>query len=289
MIRLASDLHLEFHQDHFKSGGYPYALSLMNDILTPLPDDKNSILILAGDILLIKHIDDYDNFFKIISERFKTVLWVFGNHEWFKSTMKPERMIETKEKMAMYGNIHILNNEIYEDEYYHFIGTTLWSDIKKGDYMTALDVIAVSYDFKKINFKEGQLYSKLRPRHVTKMFMDNERFIQDALLKMKDSKKKKVVISHHPPTEKAITPYMKQHPDFWSDFGNIKFSYLVDNDIVPDLWVHGHVHETQDVKEVGLDIVSNARGYDDVTKSGESMLNKKFNPNFIIDLYKLSA
>lgn len=284
MIRLASDLHLEFLQDKFKTGGYAYAVSFLNDILTPLPKDKETVLILAGDILLLKNINDYDQFFTVISERFKTVLWVFGNHEWFKITMKPERVSEAKAKMATYGNIHILNNEAFEDEHYHFIGTTLWSDIKKGDYMTALDVVAVSYDFKKINFQEGQRYSKLRPRHVTKMFMDNERFIQDELLKIKDSQKKKVVITHHPPSEKAITDRMKLHPDFWSDFGNVKFGYLVENDIVPDLWVHGHVHEKQDIKEGDLDIVSNARGYDELTKSGESMVNKNFDPDFVIDL-----
>lgn len=284
MIRLVSDLHLEFHQAQFKAGGYPYAVSLLSDILKPLPSDAKSVLILAGDILLLKNINDYDNFFKVVSERFKTVLWVFGNHEWFGNKMKIERIISVKEKMASYGNIHILNNETYEDEDYHFIGTTLWSDIKKGDYMTALDVVAVSNDFKKIDFKEGSRYSKLRPRHVTKMFMDNEKFIQAELLRLKGSPKKKVVITHHPPTEKAITDRMKLHPDFWSDFGNVKFSYLVDHDIVPDLWVHGHVHEKQDIKEGDLDIISNARGYDDLTKSGESMLNKGFDSSFVIDL-----
>jgi predicted phosphohydrolase len=284
MIRLVSDLHLEFHQAQFEAGGYPYAVSLLSDILKPLPDDDKSVLILAGDILLLKHINDYEHFFTVISERFKTVLWVFGNHEWFGNKMKIERIIAAKEKMLPYGNIHILNNETYEDEDYHFIGTTLWSDIKKGDYMTALDVVAVSNDFKKIDFKEGNRYSKLRPRQVTKMFMDNEQFIQAELLRLKGSPKKKVVITHHPPTEKAITDRMKLHPDFWSDFGNVKFSYFVEHDIVPDLWVHGHVHEKQDIKEGELDIISNARGYDDFTKSGESMLNKGFDPNFVINI-----
>jgi len=284
MIRLASDLHLEFHQDYFKTGGYEYALALLNDILKPLPTDKKTVLILAGDILLIKNISDYGHFFKIISERFETVLWIFGNHEWFKNKIKPERMQEIKEKMSIYGNIHILNNETFENEHYHFIGTTLWSDIKKGDYLTAQDVVAVSYDFKKIDFLEKGHYSKLRPRHVTKMFMDNEKFIQAELLKIKSSKKAKVVITHHPPTEKAITDRMKLTPDFWSDFGDVKFSYLVEHDIVPDLWVHGHVHEKQDIKEGDLNIISNARGYDDVTSSGESMLNKDYDPSFMLDL-----
>lgn len=284
MIRLASDLHLEFHQDHFKSGGYEYAVSLLNDILNPLPDDKKTVLILAGDILLIKNINDYDNFFKVISERFKTVLWIFGNHEWFKNKIKPERIISTKEKIAAYGNIYILNNETFEDEHYHFIGSTLWSDIKKGDYLTARDVVAVSYDFKKIDFNEKGHYSKLRPRHVTKMFMDNEKFIQAELFKIKESKKIKVVITHHPPTEKAITDRMKMTPDFWSDFGDVKFNYFVEHGIVPDLWVHGHVHEKQDIKEGELDIISNARGYDDITLSGESMLNPDYDPSFMLDL-----
>jgi len=283
MIRLASDLHLEFHLEQFIADNADYSKKMASTIFPNLPTDKETVLVLAGDIILIKNLEVYFNFFEILSEQFKEVLWIFGNHEWFKNKMKPERLIEIKQKMAVFKNVHVLENEIFETEKYHFIATTLWSDIKKGDYMTALDVVSVSYDFKKIDFKEGHRYSKLRPRHVTKMFMDNERFIRDELLKIKDSQKIKVVVTHHPPTIKALTDRMLATPDYWSDFGNVDFGYLKQAGIEPDFWLHGHVHESQHIPEGKTMIISNARGYDELTASGKPMINSNYTATFIIN------
>lgn len=283
MIRLGSDFHLEFYLDYFISRNLAFIKEKAHQILPPMPNDKKTTLVLAGDIILLKHLSHYLPIFEIWSEQFKDVIWVFGNHEWFLKAIKPELIESTKLKLAHLENFHVLNNEIYENEHYHFVGTTLWSDINKADYLTAMDVVAVSYDYKKISFKEGERYSNLRPRQVSKMFKDNELFIQESLLKLKSSPKIKVVVTHHPPTVKAITEYMKLTPDYWSDFGNVNFKYLVEHDIEPTWWLHGHIHETQTITEGNTTILSNTWGYDDVDKKGDLMLNKNYQSEFLLN------
>lgn len=283
MFRFASDLHLEFYQERILNNEPLLLETLTAQIFKPLPTDKDTVLVLAGDIILIKYLKHFNPFFEILSNQFKTVLWVFGNHEWFKSTLSKETTAKIKLELSYLSNIHILDNEIFEDENYYFIGSTLWSDIKKGDYLTATDVAKVSYDYKKIKYKEGSHYSKLRPRHITKTFIDNEKFILDSLKKIKESEKKKVVVTHHPPMIEALPEYIKINPDFWSDFGNVNFKKIKEEGVLPDYWIHGHIHENQSFDIMGINIISNTRGYDDQTKSGQSMLNKNFSNELLIN------
>ena len=69
-IRIYSDLHQEFEEKAIFT-------------IAHLPDEKDQILILAGDIFRLKNISHYYDFFKDLSDRFHTVLYVFGNHEYY--------------------------------------------------------------------------------------------------------------------------------------------------------------------------------------------------------------
>jgi len=278
--RLASDLHLEFYQEKVMAGKID-PFNLADHIISHDEKDSNSNLILAGDILLIKYLKHFLPFFENLSNRFENIIWIFGNHEWFKNTIKTERLNEAKDILSHLKNIHILENDIFETEDFIFFGTTMWSDINHGDYLTALEVAHVSYDYKKIDFKEGRSYSKLRPRHVSGMFLKAKKFIEESLMKYKDSTKTKIVITHHAPLKAAIPEEYLLNSDFWSDFGDINFNYFKENEIEPDFWLHGHIHKTQFFKIGKTSIYSNPYGYDDVDKSGNSSLNDGYIKLFI--------
>ncbi len=64
-LRIMSDLHMEF----------------ANFFLPELPGDESRLLILAGDIGLSKKRFTYIPFLKAVSDQFRMVIWVFGNHE----------------------------------------------------------------------------------------------------------------------------------------------------------------------------------------------------------------
>lgn len=282
-IRLASDLHLEFYLERIRSGKI-LPSDLADIIISSDIRDLNTHLVLAGDILLLKDIEIYLPFFNQLSVRFLNVIWIFGNHEWFKNKIKKERFVEIKSLLSVFDNIHILENESIELEEYLFIGSTMWSDINHGNYLTSMDVVKASFDYKKISFKEGNNYSKLRPRHVSMMFKKAQEYIKSELLKYKTSDLIKVVVTHHPPLREAVPELYRLNPDWWSDFGDFSFDYLENNNLLPEFWLHGHIHASQIFKKGKTLILSNPYGYDDENEKDKKYINKKYDKLFINDL-----
>ena len=70
LIRVMSDLHLEFSQGNMH--------------VPELPDDAKTVLILAGDIGLVKKTHTFIDFITDMSARFQDVIYVMGNHEHYK-------------------------------------------------------------------------------------------------------------------------------------------------------------------------------------------------------------
>ena len=280
-IRLVSDLHLEFYKDLILKSQNKDSTFLSEKVIPIDIKDSNTHLVMAGDILLIKDIELFLPFFKSLSTRFKNIIWIFGNHEWFNNKIKKERFELMNSILKPLKNIHILENQAIELDEYVFIGSTMWSDINHGDYLTAMDVVAVSFDYKKITFKEGKNYSNLRPRHVSMMFKNAQEFIKSTLLKYKDSDLIKVVVTHHPPLMEAVPEFYRLNPDWWSDFGNFDFNYLENNGLLPEFWLHGHIHKSQTFKKGKTLIFSNPYGYDDVDKNNNILLNKNYKTFFV--------
>lgn len=275
-IRLVSDLHLEFYKTKILSMESIDSSYLSEKVIPSDIRDSNTHLVMAGDILLIKDIDLFLPFFKSLSNRFKTVIWIFGNHEWFNNKIKKERFDLMNSILEPFKNIHILENQSIELDEYVFIGSTMWSDINHGDYLTAMDVVKASFDYKKITFKEGQSYSNLRPRHVSMMFKKAQEFIKSELLKYKDSNLIKVVVTHHPPLREAVPEFYRLNPDWWSDFGDFDFNYLENNGLLPEFWLHGHIHSSQKFNKEKTLILSNPYGYDEIDKNNNILLNKNY-------------
>ena len=69
-IQFCSDLHLEFLEN---------ISFLKTNPIKPIGD----ILLLAGDIVLLRDIDKHKDFFNYISYNFKTTYWIPGNHEYY--------------------------------------------------------------------------------------------------------------------------------------------------------------------------------------------------------------
>src|SRR5271157_965885 len=79
-IREVSDLHLEFYYDLYDHG-MGHAKEELLKLIPPLPTDKKTVLIVAGDLATARQPQRIATFFEILKPRFKHFIYVLGNHE----------------------------------------------------------------------------------------------------------------------------------------------------------------------------------------------------------------
>ena len=112
-IQYCSDLHIEFPRNK---------QFLKENPIIP----KGEILILAGDIVPLRIMEEHIDFFKFCSDNFKETYWIAGNHEYYGYDITNKSGV-FHEKIK--HNVHLLNNISIETEETQLIFTTLWSKI----------------------------------------------------------------------------------------------------------------------------------------------------------------
>lgn len=112
-IQVFSDLHLEFDTEFLK--------------LEPVCD----YLILAGDIGIL-HETCFKEFMDYVSNHWKHIFYIMGNHEYYKHKDMNKVLAAYKTFFGNYSNITLLQNEkiaLYDDETdetWSIMGSTLW-------------------------------------------------------------------------------------------------------------------------------------------------------------------
>lgn len=232
-IQYCSDLHLEFEHNSKYISKKP--LSVCGDIL-----------ILAGDIIPI-HDEFFNNsFFSFISDNYKKVFWVPGNHEFY---YKDITEFNKSFNIQLRNNINILNNIIVEYEDIRFVFGVLWSKISsiKEEYIEQ----SVS-DFDCITYKN----KKLKARDYNKLHDESLSFIKQSLNVKKD---KTIVVTHHLPSSLCNSKVHNDSP--------INEAFCVDlTDYVENcnanFWIYGHSHFNQKPLYIGNTIMlTNQLGY----------------------------
>lgn len=233
-LQILSDLHLEFHKD------------LGDKFIEQLDPTDVDVLIIAGDLIPLAY---GDAAIKSICDKYKKVLYVLGNHEFYGSTLK-------NIKFPQHKNLKILNNKVVEIEGRRFIGSTLW--FPKTEL--ALKLASWLSDFTEI-------------ASSNKIFLKNKQSID--FLK-KNMKPDDIVITHHLPSAKLIKP------PFENSLTNCFFMCELDELIEekkPLLWVHGHSHSSCDIKIADTYCVRNPLGYWNYEYE-----NPEFNRKMIIEV-----
>lgn len=232
-IQYCSDLHLEFEQNR---------KYLINN---PLPV-SGEILILAGDIIPLH--DEYFNnsFFNFISDNYKKVFWVPGNHEFY---YKDINEFSRSFNINLRDNIHILNNTELEYENIQFVFSTLWSKInsknEKNIEQSVSDFDCITSDGKKLRAKDFNRLHEECLEFITKS-LDNK-------------KRKTIVVTHHLPSVLCNSLYNNNSP--------INEAFCVDiTDKIEksksNFWIYGHSHFNQKPIYIGNTIlITNQLGY----------------------------
>lgn len=266
-IKQMSDLHLEFDPDFF-----------------PKNEEKADILMLNGDICMATYFDkgidspyyyralEFLNFFEFCSNEYEEVLYIPGNHEYYRGRIDGIDDI-IRHALSGFGNIHFLNNQSWTKNGVTFLGGTLWTDMNKGNPITENFIQYGMNDFRLIDWKDfgGHGWKKFIPRDAAALHRKTLAFFDEASAGLDNV----VIMSHHAPSYKSVHP--KYHNDTQMNYGYFSDldEFILDRPQIK-LWTHGHMHDCFDYTIGDTRIVCNPRGY-----SGE---NKFFKMNQILEI-----
>jgi len=233
-IQYCSDLHLEFKENSEFLNANP---------IKPVGE----ILILAGDIFPLKHIEDIKGFINYVSDNFKEVYMIPGNHEWYRYNIPKEGdSLDTD----LRDNVHLINNKEVKIGDTNFIFSTMWSHVKRHN---AHEVAKTVNDFRLIG-KEGRT---LTVPQFNKFHENALEFLKDAV--KKSVGQKTVVITHHVPTIMNYPPEYINSP-INGAFAVELHDFILDSGV--DYWIYGHHHRNIPEFNIGkTKMLTNQLGY----------------------------
>lgn len=260
-LSIASDLHLEFGP-----------LLLDNT-------ENTDVLVLAGDIFVAKALDDIDrsyvscteqkqakkiiDFFGRAREQWDDIILIFGNHEYYGSTIGDGSVERTLRKMVKLEGVHVLDPGTVTIGGVKFIGATMWTEFRNRDPMVMHHAMRSMNDFNLITISDP--VRKIRPLDIAKIHKDEMMFMWRQL---DNTTNPVVVVTHHAPTSLSIADEWKG--DMINDAYEAGLGeFILDNPHIK-LWVHGHTHHCVDYMVGETRVVSNQRGYAGHQKMADS-------------------
>lgn len=233
-IQYCSDLHLEFkvNEDFIKSN--------------PLKVEAD-ILILAGDILPLVHLNQINDFISLVSDNYKQVYWIPGNHEYYHYDLAD--LTDSFHKQIK-PNVHLLNNKKIVIKDVSFFFTTLWSHIKPQNAFPIQQSVS---DFHVIEVKN----KLLTPSHFNALHKTSLTFLEEEIKKTTTAKN--VVVTHHVPTFINYPPQFKNSP-INEAFAVELHDFIYDSKV--DYWIYGHHHRNIKKFSIGkTKLITNQLGY----------------------------
>lgn len=252
-IAIASDLHVEFGD-----------ISLKNE-------QGADLLILAGDICVMKHLhthapygDVARNFFKRVSAEFPRTVYVMGNHEHYGGNFaKSEQHFVDFCSHHGIHNIHLLNKFAFPVGDYEFIGGTLWTDFNDMDPYTMFNAERAMNDYRSVKNTNDTRSWKFLPKHALQDHCEMRQFLQDKSDEYQDSGRtdnRVVVITHHAPSKNSIHEKYAGQTLMNGNFASDMDQFILNNPQI-QLWIHGHMHDPFDYKIGDTRVICNPRGY----------------------------
>lgn len=247
----------------------------------PMSTDNDTILVLAGDIWESDKLFKFNGWSWIaaMAKRFKSVVFCLGNHDYWQANFdKIHKKIAAHIRDQGLTNVHCLENSYVDLDGIRFVGGTLWTDMQRGDPLVVMAAATSMNDFKYI--RTGANYAKFLADDWLKAHRTTKRFIFDTLT---DSPAiPTVVVSHHLPTFKCISPAFERGP-YGPYYASTLDAEIYDAAANTHLtaWFHGHTHDSCHYDELGIPIIANPFGY----LSSQSQFDVGIAQNRSFDVY----
>lgn len=229
--RIFSDLHLDVDYANRKRLWTPKRLD----------DDANTTLIIAGDIWDGHRIHNTAGWLNEMSERFRHVVVVLGNHDyWGFSNWK---LAAQNLDMLVNENVFVLEKEYVDIEGVRIGGATLWSSMDEGNPVSV--ILGKNYT-NDIQYIKGM---------TTDLWMQEYRETVDWISKNELD----ILVTHFVPSRRFTPPEYKQ------EIGNCMYSsntaeLLEVTYRLPKVWLFGHTHTNYNEGYFGTKFICNPRG-----------------------------
>jgi Icc-related predicted phosphoesterase len=168
---------------------------------------------------------------------------VLGNHE-FDHKRFDEVLPAFRAAVADFPNVHLLERDRVDIGGVTFLGANLWTDMRGG-----LDAPAVARVLKWFDMRGVTVDDLMAVHRATREWLRAE---------LRRAGERAVVVTHTAPS------YRSQHPRFAGSPLNGFFASDMDRfveELRPQLWLHGHMHDAVDYRIGATRVVSNPRGY----------------------------
>ncbi|KAF5381580.1 hypothetical protein D9615_005590 [Tricholomella constricta] len=259
-IQVLSDLHLEFERlSNLEDSGYDGDFYKFD-----FPARADTIALL-GDIGMTRDERLFD-WLRVQLKRFKTVLFLSGNHEAYGSSLEEshgrlvqfcvecDALADNSPSERPPGRFILLDRMRHNlSATVTVLGCTLWSRLDPDK----LDILRQSLnDFRHIENFNLAVYQSMHERDVAWLEHAIEEISRD------EPTRKIVVMTHHAPTVRGTSD-----PRFLDGPMNSAFATeLVGSGCWREqvkVWMFGHTHWSCDFEQAGVRVVSNQRGYRD--------------------------
>jgi Icc-related predicted phosphoesterase len=247
-----SDLHLEF-----------------GDFFEPAVPDAD-VCIVAGDVMQgcgnsIRWLD------RMVAPAMPVIM-VAGNHEFYGHSVF-EGLEWARVHARECPDVHFLENDVVLLGGVRFIGCTLWTDFALDG-----DVAWAAANFEgRVNDARAIAWRMLPAREgfgatrVLEMHGRSRDFLRRSLQESFDGPT--VVVTHHAPHSGSVHPKYKGsslNPSFAVDMSEMMEIYR------PEMWVHGHVHDSFDYRVRDTRVICNPKGY--------GSENPVFDPSLVVEV-----
>lgn len=255
-IRVYSDIHQEYQTKNDKVAKFlrtPFHMA-------EYQDEKQQTLVIAGDLLYLKDLKDdrYIKYLEDLASRFKNVIYVFGNHEFYMYKLGKNYILKVVNILSHIKNLHILSRytpSVVIDGV-KFVGATLWTDLNYDAklYHYYEDTTG---DFKYIRYNDGPYFTKYRSNHWLKEHIADFSWIKNEVI---NSVEPIVVVSHHAPTSITTDPVDDPKSEYTQFYTSNLDKFILDNPKIKT-WIHGHIHYPFDYYMGTTRIFSNPKDY----------------------------